>query len=58
MFDIRFKPYLTKETALTEHGVKYIVLKEDTPKELLEEYMQMVALQDKDVAEGKFPRQF
>ena len=49
----KFVPYLTEKKAKTAHGYRYIVLKEDTPKALLDEYMAMVAKQDKRVKNGE-----
>lgn len=53
MLEPKFVPYLTEKKAKTAHGYQYIVLKEDTPKALLDEYMAMVAKQDERVKNGE-----
>lgn len=48
----KFYPYLTEKRAKTEHGYKYIVLKENTPKDLKDKYMKIVAEQDERLKRG------
>lgn len=49
----KFYPYLTEKKARTKHGYKYIVLKEDTPKDLKDKYMEIVAEQDERLKRGE-----
>ncbi|MEJ8786562.1 hypothetical protein [Peptoniphilus sp. HCN-40583] len=53
MMEPKFYPYLTEKKARTEHGYKYIVLKEETPTKLKEEYMEIVANQDERLKRGE-----
>lgn len=53
MLDPKYLPYLTKKTQKTEHGYEYIVLSKDTPKDLFDEYMNLVKEQDKRIRRGK-----
>lgn len=53
MLEPKFVPYLTKKKAKTAHGYQYIVLKEDTPKALLDEYMAIVDEQDERIKNGE-----
>ena len=39
--------------AKTEHGYEYIVLRKDTPKDLFDEYMNIVMEQDERVERGE-----
>lgn len=54
----KFYPYLTEKRARTEHGYKYIVLKEDTPKDLKDEYMKIIAEQDERLRRGEMINMF
>ena len=58
MMEPKFHPYLTEKKARTEHGYKYIVLKEDTPKDLKDEYMKIVAEQDERLRRGEMISMF
>lgn len=53
MLDPKYLPYLTKKNAKTEHGYEYIVLRKDTPKDLFDEYMNIVMEQDERVEHGE-----
>lgn len=53
MLDPKYLPYLTKKNAKTEHGYEYIVLSKDTPKDLFDEYMNIVMEQDERVERGE-----
>lgn len=53
MLDPEFVPYLTNKMAKTEHGYEYIVLRKDTPKDLLDEYMKIIREQDERIARGE-----
>lgn len=53
MLEPKFVPYLTEKKAKSEHGYSYIVLKEDTPKYLRDEYMEIVAEQDERIKNGE-----
>lgn len=54
----KFYPYLTEKRAKTEHGYKYIVLKENTSKDLKDEYMKIVAEQDERLRRGEMINMF
>lgn len=47
MLDPKFVPYLSDEKRKSKHGYEYIVLKDETPKKLYDEYMDFVKKQDK-----------
>lgn len=49
----KFHPYLAEKKAKIELGYKYIVLKEDTPTDLTDEYMKIVAKQDERFRRGE-----
>lgn len=49
MVEFKFIPYLTEKRGSSKNGYEYILLKEDTPKELVEEYMEMVEEQDRRI---------
>lgn len=53
MLDSKFLLILTKKNAKTEHGYDYIVLKKDVPKELFDEYMNIVRERDERIARGE-----
>lgn len=53
MLDPKYLPYLTNKMAKTEHGYEYIVLSKDTPKDLFDEYMNIVMEQDERVERGE-----
>lgn len=53
VLDPKYLPYLTKKTQKTEHGYEYIVLRRDTPKDLFDEYMNIVMEQDERVERGE-----
>ena len=53
MLDPNFLPYLTNKMAKTEHGYEYIVLTKDTPKDLFDEYINLVKEQDERIARGE-----
>ena len=53
MLDPKYLPYLTKKTQKTEYGYEYIVLRKDTPKDLFDEYMNIVMEQDERIACGE-----
>ena len=58
MMEPKFHPYLSEKKTRTEHGYKYIVLKEDTPKDLKDEYMKIVAEQDERLRRGAMINMF
>ena len=53
MLDPKYLPYLTKKTQKAEHGYEYVVLKKDTPKDLFDEYINLVKEQDGKIARGE-----
>lgn len=53
MMKPKFHPYLAEKKAKIELGYKYIVLKEDTPTDLKDEYMKIVAKQDERFRRGE-----
>lgn len=53
MLDSNYLSYLTNKMAKTEHGYEYIVLSKDTPKDLFDEYMNIVMEQDERVDRGE-----
>ena len=58
MLEPKFVPYLTEKKAKSEHGYSYIVLKEDTPKDLRDEYMEIVAEQDERIKNGEMIKMY
>lgn len=53
MLEPKFVPYLTDKKLKTEHGYEYIALKEDAPKDIKDEYMDMIDEQDKRIKNGE-----
>lgn len=53
MLDPKYVPYVTEKMAKTIHGYEYIVLKDNTPKELLDEYMNIINEQDNRIKANK-----
>lgn len=53
MLEPKFVPYLTDKKLKTEHGYEYIALKEDAPKDIKDEYMDLVDEQDKRIKNGE-----
>ena len=46
MINHKLFEYFTDETATTDNGYEYRPLKEDTPKEILDDYMEFIKEQD------------
>lgn len=46
MLNPKFVQYLSDEKKKSKHGYEYIVLKDETPKNLYDEYMDFVKKQD------------
>lgn len=46
MIDPKLFEYFTDETVTTDNGYEYRPLKEDTPKEILDDYMEFIKEQD------------
>lgn len=46
MIDPKLFEYFTDETATTDNGYEYTPLKEDTTKEILDDYMEFIKEQD------------
>lgn len=46
MINPKLFEYFTDETATTDNGYEYTPLKEDTPKEILDGYMEFIKEQD------------
>lgn len=54
MLEPKFIAYLSDKKDKTKHGYEYIVLKPDTPENLIYEYMSFVNEQDKRCEKGEF----
>lgn len=48
MMEPKFLPFLTDNTKKTKHVYEYFELSEETPQELMNEYMDFVMEQDKN----------
>ena len=46
MINPKLFEYFTDETVTTDNGYEYTPLKEDTPKEILDDYMEFIKEQD------------
>lgn len=46
MINPKLFEYFTDETVTTDNGYEYTTLKEDTPKEILDDYMEFIKEQD------------
>ncbi len=53
MLEPRFIPYLSEKKAVTKNGYEYIVLKDNTPEDLFNEYMRRVQRQDNRIKNGE-----
>lgn len=53
MLEPRFIPYLSEKKAVTKNGYEYIVLKENTPVDIFNEYMRIVQRQDNRIKNGE-----
>ncbi len=53
MLEPRFIPYLSEKKAVTKNGYEYIVLKENTPMNIFNEYMRRVQRQDNRIKNGE-----
>lgn len=53
MLDPKYLPYLTNKNVKIEHGYEYIVLRKDTPKDLLGEHMNFIKEQDESIIRGE-----
>lgn len=53
MLEPRFIPYLSEKKAVTKNGYEYIVLKENTPMNIFNEYMRRVQRQDNRIKKGE-----
>ncbi len=54
MLEPKFFEYFTDKKAKTKHGYEYIVLREDAPKDIKDEYMEMVYNQDERMKNNEF----
>lgn len=53
MLELRFIPYFSEKKAVTKNGYEYIVLKENTPEDIFNEYMRRVQRQDNRIKNGE-----
>lgn len=53
MLEPKFIPYLSEKKAVTKNGYEYIVLKENTPMNIFNEYMRRVQRQDNRIKNGE-----
>lgn len=54
MLEPKFFEYFTDKKAKTKHAYEYIVLREDAPKDIKDEYMEMVYNQDERMKNNEF----
>lgn len=53
MLEPKFIPYLSGKKKVTKNGYEYIALKDNTPKDIFNEYMRRVQKQDYRIKNGE-----
>lgn len=53
MLEPKFIPYLSGKKAMTKNGYEYIILKDNTPEDIFNEYMRRVQKQDDRIKNGE-----